>query len=199
MIVWNRTQVITPNVEADPSWHEPLTPVHVVHDHYDRHGQVAAIVLPATHISRRPYVVTSLGHLNLGWNEAAIEPVGSPSATGVEPRWQRRWGSTDRRCRGRHQRAALAVALSTSTAASTGFTPVAYPRTVCRSRRFVPPPPQGRAVQHALARWAPLAHVRRAAESLAATPPRHAVSFASSQRITTFFSTPLLQPQAGPL
>ncbi len=78
MIVWNcNPLVITPNAELIRQGAARDDLFTVVHDQFlTDTARYADIVLPATTQIEATDVVTSWGHLWLGWNEAAIAPVG---------------------------------------------------------------------------------------------------------------------------
>lgn len=78
MIVWNANpMVVTPNAEAIRVGMSRDDLFTVVHDQFlTDTARYADIVLPATTQIEASDVVTSWGHLYLGWNEQAIEPIG---------------------------------------------------------------------------------------------------------------------------
>jgi len=78
MVVWNANpMVVTPNVEAIRRGMSRDDLFTVVHEQFlTDTARYADIVLPATTQIEASDVVPSWGHLYLGWNEAAIEPVG---------------------------------------------------------------------------------------------------------------------------
>jgi hypothetical protein len=96
LMVWNcNPLVITPNAEAIRRGMCRDDLFTVVHDQFMTDtARYADIVLPATTQIESTDVVTSWGHLYLGWNEAAIEPLGEASATASCTAGSRaRWGS----------------------------------------------------------------------------------------------------------
>ena len=78
MIVWNcNPLVIVPNAERARQGMTRDDLFTVVHEQFMTDtAQYADIVLPATTQIESSDVTTSWGHLWMGWNEAAIEPVG---------------------------------------------------------------------------------------------------------------------------
>jgi anaerobic selenocysteine-containing dehydrogenase len=78
MIVWNSNPlVIVPNAERAREGMERDDLFTVVHEQFlTDTAQYADIVLPATTHIEATDVTPAWGHLWLGWNEAAIEPVG---------------------------------------------------------------------------------------------------------------------------
>ncbi len=78
MVVWNcNPLVITPNAELIRRGVERDDLFTVVHDQFlTDTARYADIVLPATTQIEATDVVTSWGHLWIGWNEAAIAPLG---------------------------------------------------------------------------------------------------------------------------
>jgi anaerobic selenocysteine-containing dehydrogenase len=78
MILWNANpMVVTPNVEAIRRGLERDDLFVVVHEQFVTDStRYADIVLPATTQIEATDVVPAWGHLWLGWNEQAIEPLG---------------------------------------------------------------------------------------------------------------------------
>jgi anaerobic selenocysteine-containing dehydrogenase len=78
VMVWNcNPLVIAPNAEAIRRGVTRDDLFTVVHDQFlTDTARYADIVLPATTQIEATDVVTSWGHLYLGWNEAAIDPIG---------------------------------------------------------------------------------------------------------------------------
>ena len=78
LVVWNSNPlVIAPNTEAIRAGMSRDGLFTVVHEQFlTDTARYADIVLPATTQIEATDVVTSWGHLYLGWNEAAIEPCG---------------------------------------------------------------------------------------------------------------------------
>jgi anaerobic selenocysteine-containing dehydrogenase len=98
MIVWNSNpMVIAPNSELVRAGMARDDLFTVVHDQFlTDTARYADIVLPATTQVEATDVVTSWGHLWLGWNEAAIEPLGeSVSNSELHRRLARALGFTE--------------------------------------------------------------------------------------------------------
>jgi anaerobic selenocysteine-containing dehydrogenase len=98
MVVWNSNPlVITPSAEKIRAGMLRDDLFTVVHEQFMTDtARYADIVLPATTQIEATDVVTSWGHLYLGWNEAAIEPCGeSVSNSELHRRLARAMGFTD--------------------------------------------------------------------------------------------------------
>ena len=102
MIVWNcNPLVIVPNAERRRRGMARDDLFTVVHEQFlTDTARYADIVLPATTHIEADDVTPAWGHLWMGWNEAAIEPLGEAvSNTECFRRHRRaRWASPSRRC-----------------------------------------------------------------------------------------------------
>ena len=99
--MWNANPlVIVPNAEAIRAGLARDDLFTVVHEQFlTDTARYADIVLPATTQIERRDVVPAWGHLWMGWNEAAIEPLGeSCSNTELFRRLAGRWARPSRRC-----------------------------------------------------------------------------------------------------
>ena len=96
MIVWNSNPlVIVPNAELTRRGLERDDLFTIVHEQFlTDTARYADIVLPATTQIEATDVVPAWGHLWMGWNEAAIEPLGEAvSNSELLPADRRvRWG-----------------------------------------------------------------------------------------------------------
>lgn len=98
LMVWNCNPVVTiPNASAIRRGLERDDLFTVAHEQFITDtARYADIVLPATTQIEAPDVVPAWGHLWLGWNEAAIEPVGeSVSNSELHRRLARAMGFTE--------------------------------------------------------------------------------------------------------